>query len=128
MNYVFLKYLHILCVAASFALFFVRGLWVMQTYPPATETWAKVLPHAIDTLLVVSALGMIATMPRFDWSPSMQIKLGLVVLYFGLAVLVFQGSGRRTLKALAWIGGLLLFLFITTVALLKQPFGIFSLF
>ena len=124
--YLFLKYLHILCVAASFALFFVRGLWVMRTYPPASERWARIMPHAVDGLLVLSAVAMLATAPRLEGH--MAMKLGLLVPYIGLAVLVFRAGTPRLLKAVAWIFGLLLFLYITTVAVLQQPMGVFSLF
>ena len=128
MNYAFLKYLHIICVAASFALFFVRGLWVMRAYPPAPEPWIRALPHVVDGLLLFSAVGMVATVPRFDWAPWMQVKIGLIVVYFALAVLVFRAGTRRGYKVLAWIVGLALFLYVTTIAVLQRPLGIFSLF
>jgi uncharacterized membrane protein SirB2 len=127
MNYVLLKYVHIFCVAASFALFFVRGLWTLQTYPPAPEAWVRMLPHAVDGLLLVSAIGMIVTATQFDWSTWLQVKLVLVVVFVVMGVLVFRSSTRRPVKAIAWLLGLLLFLFITTVALLHQPLGILTL-
>jgi uncharacterized membrane protein SirB2 len=128
MNYLFLKYLHIFCVAASFALFFVRGLWIVKVYPSAQEPWIRVLPHVIDGLLLLSAAGMVATAQRFDWTPWMQVKLGLVVVYIALAVLVFRAGTQRLYKTLAWAGGLLLFLYVTSIAVLQHPRGIFSLF
>jgi uncharacterized membrane protein SirB2 len=126
--YLFLKYLHIFCVAASFSLFFVRGLWIMRVYPPASEPWIKALPHVVDSLLLLSAVGMVATAPRFDWNTPMQVKLGLIVIYIGLAVLVFRAGTPSLAKAFAWVGGLLLFLYVTTVALVQHPLGVFSLF
>ena len=127
MNYVLLKYLHIFCVAASFALFFVRGLWTLQTYPPAPEAWVRVLPHVVDGLLLATALGMFVTVAHLEWSAWLQVKLALVVVFVGLGLLVFRSSARRPLKAMAWLAGLLIFLFITTVALLHQPLGILTL-
>jgi uncharacterized membrane protein SirB2 len=127
-NYLFLKYLHVICVAASFALFFVRGLWITRAYPPAQETWVRTLPHVVDGLLILSALGMVATASRFDWGLWMQVKLGLIVMYFALAVMVFRASTRRGFKIAAWAGGLGLFLYVTTVAVLQHPMGVFSLF
>jgi uncharacterized membrane protein SirB2 len=124
--YLALKYLHILCVAASFALFFVRGLWVMRTYPPAPEAWIRITPHVVDTLLVLGAVAMLTTAPRFEGY--MPVKLGLLVPYVGLALLVFRAATPRWAKVTAWILGLLLFLYITTVAVLQHPTGVFSLF
>jgi uncharacterized membrane protein SirB2 len=128
MNYLFLKYLHIFCVASSFSLFFVRGLWVMRAYPPPGETWVKVLPHVIDTLLVLSAVGMLASVPRLEWPGWMQVKLGLLVIYVLFAIVVFRAGRNLFFKVAAWIGGMLLFLYITTVAVLQHPLGVFSLF
>jgi uncharacterized membrane protein SirB2 len=128
MNYFFLKYVHLFCVAGSFALFFVRGLWIARSYPAAPEAWVKALPHVVDGLLVLSAVGMVVTAPRFDWPQWMLVKLGLIVVYFGLAVLVFRAKTRTGYKILAWVGGLLLFLYVTTVAVLQHPLGVFSLF
>jgi hypothetical protein len=41
---------------------------------------------------------------------------------------VFRAATPRWVKVAAWILGLLLFLYITTVAVLQHPTGVFSLF
>ncbi len=128
MNYLLLKYLHIVCVAVSFSLFFVRGFWVLKVYPPATERWVKTLPHVIDGLLLASAVAMVVISPLMRWPLWMQAKIALLVLYVALALIAFQGRGGRLWKGAAWFVGVLVFLYITTVAVLKEPSGIFVLF
>ena len=128
MNYLLLKYLHVLCVAASFSLFFVRGMWVMRAYPPAHESWVRLLPHAVDGLLLLSAAGMLATAQGAAWPTWMQVKIGLLVVYIVLALVVFRVGKNRFQKGLAWVLGLCMFLFITTVAVLQNPYGVLSLF
>lgn len=126
MNYLLLKYFHIFCVASSFALFFVRGMWMMRAYPPAQERWAKVLPHIVDALLVLTAVGMIAIAPKLGLPVWLQVKIGLLVVYVLLVLVVFRLGRNRLQKGAAWLAGLALFLFVTTVAVLRHPLGILS--
>ena len=127
MTLLFLKYLHIVSVAASFGLFFLRGLWVMQSYPDSQEKWVRILPHAVDSILVLSALAMLATSPLKGWPGDwLTVKLALIVIYAMLAWSLFRAARGLAAKILAWLLGLLVLLFITTIAVLQHPLGIFS--
>lgn len=126
MNFFFFKYLHIICVAGAFALFFVRGLWVMQSYPEPQEKWARVLPHAVDGILLLSGVAVLAMLPP-GWPGNwLTIKLGLVVVYAALSLYLFRGARGLVTKIATWLLGVLLFLFITTIAVLHHPYGILS--
>ncbi len=127
MNYLVLKYVHILCVAVSFSLFCVRGLWMLKVYPPATERWVKVLPHVVDALLIASAIGMVAISPLVRWPLWIQAKIALVVVFIALALASFRLGGGRVLKGSVWLVAALLFLYITTLAVLKDPAGVLAL-
>ena len=127
MNYLLLKYIHILSIAASFALLFIRGVWLLQSYPPAQERWVKILPHIVDAVLLLSAMGMLyvhAAAGKGDW---MSVKLGCIVVY--AAALVFLTKFARNLvqKLAAWLTASLVFLFITSVSVLHNPQGILLL-
>ncbi len=98
----------------------------MRGYPAPQETWVRVLPHIVDGLLLLSAIGMIAVSPRWDWSTWTSSKLGMVAVYIVLVLTVFRDGRSRWQKGLAWALALLLFLQITSVAVLKLPGGIFS--
>lgn len=126
MSSLFLKYLHIVAVAAAFALFFVRGLWVMQSYPDPQERWVRVLPHAVDGVVVLSAVAMLVMSPKGwpgDW---LTVKLVLIAVYVVLALYLFRAARALATKFLAWLLGLLAFLFVTTIAVLHHPLGILS--
>ena len=124
--FLLLKYLHIVCVAASFSLLFLRGLWLLRAFPAAQETWVRMLPHAVDGLLVVSALAMMSLGSSKVWPDWLWAKFGYIVVYAVLSVLVFRLAGKRWQRGIAWAGALFMFLFITTVAVLQSPLGIFS--
>ncbi len=128
MNYLLLKYLHILCVAVSFSLFCVRGLWILRVYPPATERWVRTLPHVVDALLLASAVAMVAISPLVRWPLWIQAKIALVAVFVALALVTFRSGAGRFLKSGLWLLAAVLFLYITTVAVLKTPAGILSLF
>jgi len=129
MNLLFLKYLHIVSVAASFALLFVRGLWVMQSYPDSNEKWVRVLPHVVDAVLVLSAVAMLAMSPLGGWPGDwLTVKLALVVVYAMPAFYLFRGARALATKILAWLLALLVLLFIATIAVLRNPLGILSVF
>ena len=126
MSYIFFKYIHIFFVAASFALFFMRGLWMMRGDPAPQETWVRVLPHFADGLLLFAAISLIAVTPRWEWSTWIEVKFAMIAIYIVLALVVFQEGRPRWQKVLVWVSALLLFLQITSVAVLKLPGGIFA--
>lgn len=123
----FLKYLHIVSVAAGFALLFVRGLWVMQSFPEPQEKWVRVLPHAVDAVLVLSGIVLLAMSPLSGWPGDwLTVKLALVIGYAMLALYLFRGARAMVIKILAWLLTLLILLFIATIAVLRNPLGILS--
>lgn len=125
MNYLTLKYLHIICVAGSFSLFFIRGIWLLRSYPHAQEPWIKALPHVVDSLLVASAIGMLIMAPKGIWDGNwMLVKVVLVIVYAMMSVLVLRLAKSKTQRVLLWITALLVFLFATTVSVLHHPLGI----
>lgn len=127
MTLIFLKYLHIVSVAASFSLFFMRGLWMMQSYPDSQEKWVRLLPHGVDTVLVLSAMAMLAMSPLNGWPGDwLTVKLALLVAYVSLSLYVFRGARALAARILAWLLALFVFLLVTTIAVLRNPLGIFS--
>ena len=123
MNFLLLKYVHILSVAVSFALLFIRGIWLLQFYPPAQEKWVKALPHIVDTLLVISALGMLYTYPPSGQGEWMTAKITLILVYLGVLVYLLKFARNFLQRLLAWVLASALFLFITSIAVLHHPQG-----
>lgn len=125
--YLLFKYLHIVCVAASFALLFVRGLWLLRAFPAAQESWVRILPFAVDGVLVLTAIGMLFMGTGKGWPDWLWAKFGYIVLYAALCLVVFRVAGKRWQRSVAWAGALVLFLFLTTVSVLHEPLGILVL-
>ena len=126
MSYLLLKYTHIVCAAASFALFFIRGIWAIRAYPSVQEPWAKALPHVIDGVLLLSALSMLYVSFPTAWGGSwMTVKLALIVVYAGIATYVLRFAKSRAVRAMLWCAALILYLYVTSIAVLHNPAGIF---
>lgn len=121
--YPLLKHLHVTCAALSFTGFFVRGLWMLRQSPRLQQTWVKVLPHIIDTMLLGSAIIMAVLLHisplEHTW---LAAKIVALLLYILLgAVALKRGKTLRT-RATAWCLSLCVFGYIVSVAITKSPF------
>lgn len=117
--YPLIKGLHIGTVAITVTLFLSRGLWALIRGTPPTGRWARILPHANDTLLLASGIGL-AYLSGYWPQPWLVAKLGGIVLYIGLGLLALRPGSTRMQRAGAFAGALAVLAYIIAVALSKQ--------
>jgi uncharacterized membrane protein SirB2 len=118
MGYAAVKHLHLVAVALSWSLFFVRGLWMIADSPRLHARWVRVAPHVNDTLLLAAGVYLATFYGLADWIVA---KLIALVAYVGVgAVAIRYGRGKR-LRVAAWIVAQAVFLYIVAVALAKRP-------
>lgn len=120
-TYAVVKHIHVAAVLASGGFFLLRGLWMMQESSLLNARLVRVLPHVIDTVLLLSALVLLAFLGKVPvW---VEVKIAALFLYIFLGTLAFrlaEGWGARvTSFALA----LVVFAFIMSVAVTKNPHG-----
>ena len=127
MSFLILKYAHILAVSVSFALFFVRGLWLMRGYPTVHEFWARVFPSAVDGVLLLSGFILLSMSSQGATQSWMLAKFFLLAAYVVLRIWALHWTQRFAVRLAVWAAALLVFLFMTTVAVLRNPLGIFSI-
>ena len=122
-----IKVIHISCVVLSFCGFFMRGIWMLSDSKLWQKKWVKIFPHVIDSILLVSALLMLFV---FNWSifeeEWLQVKIGLLLIYIVLGMFALKKGRTKRVRFGAWIAGMMVFLFIVSVALSKSIFGVFS--
>ena len=130
MAYATLKLIHVSAVAISFLGFAARGLGVLSDAAWVRHRLARTLPHLVDTVLLLSAVGMLWVMRLAPWAlPWLRAKLVGLIIYIALGVIALRpaAAGRaersRTLRLIAWIGALAVFGYIVSVALTKSPRG-----
>ena len=130
MAYAILKLIHVSAVAVSFLGFAARGFGVLSDASWVRHRLARTLPHLVDTVLLLSAVGMLWVMRLAPWAlPWLRAKLVGLIIYIALGVIALRpalagrAAGSRTLRLVAWIGALAVFGYIVSVALTKSPRG-----
>lgn len=124
--YLALKHLHLTIVALSLFFFVLRGLWLFMNSSLLTRKWAKVLPHVISTLLLISGIVLAVHLGMSPGSqPWLMAKITALVVYIGLGVATFKVSNPAVSKGL-WVSALLVFAYMISVAITKDPVGFFG--
>ena len=123
MSYLALKYVHVSCVVLSYSLFFVRGVWMMRESSLLARPWVKIAPHAIDTVLLVSAIAMAVMIRQYPFSaPWLTAKLVGLIVYIALGMVALKRGKTKRTRMAAWIAAQLVFFYIVAVALTKRAF------
>lgn len=116
-----LKHLHVACVALSYLLFFLRGLWVLRASPMMRKRWVKVAPHAVDTLLLASAIALAWQLGISPLThPWLMAKIIALLFYIGLGFVAIRVGRTRHVRIAAWVLGQGVFFYIVAVALTKD--------
>lgn len=118
MSYLFLKSVHISAVFLSGALFFVRGRWMLHNSSRLHQTWVKVMPHIIDTVLLVSAVALTLRIHQYPLANNwLTAKVLGLLLYIALGMLALKRGRSQKLRRHAWVAALMVYLYIVAVAL-----------
>jgi len=122
MNYLFVKHLHMSMAALSGSLFLLRGLWMLADSPVLQQRWARVLPHVIDTALLVSALTLAVWSAQYPFVQSwLTVKVCVLVVYIVLGSIALKRGRSKPVRAAAYVGALAAFGYIIGVAITKNP-------
>ncbi|MFZ6798843.1 SirB2 family protein [Undibacterium sp. Di24W] len=120
-SYVGLKHLHITCVAFSGGLFVLRFIWRLQASSLLQKKWAKIVPHIIDTCLLLSAvaLAIIAGINPIEqtW---LGAKIMALVIYIVLGTFAIKRAKSKTGQIISFALASLVFGYIILVAISKQ--------
>ena len=126
MSFATIKIIHIICMLLSYILFSLRGIWMIQGSSLLKLRWVKILPHAIDTILLTSAITLVVMIQQY---PGLNIwisaKIGALLLYILLGMTAFRFGKTRKIKIISWILAQIVFFYIVLVALTKNPTLIF---
>jgi uncharacterized membrane protein SirB2 len=118
MMYILVKYLHVSTVLISFTLFFVRGIWMLRESPILQKRWVKIVPHLVDTTLLLSAmtLAVMLTISPFS-SAWLMAKIAALLLYIVLGTIGLKRGKSKQTRVIAWLAALFVFVYIVLVAL-----------
>ena len=118
MNYLALKYFHMSCAALSGTLFLARGIWILRASPLLQQRLVRIVPHVVDTLLLASALILMAWSGQYPLAQNwLTAKLIALIAWIGLGTIALKRGKTKNIRTAAFIGALLMFGYIVKVAL-----------
>jgi len=122
MDYASLKFTHISCVAISYLMFVLRGIWMMRESTLLQRRWVKIVPHLVDTLLLASAVALAVMSHQYPLSNGwLTAKIVGVLIYIGLGTVALKRGKTRRTRVTAWLAAQAVFFYIVAVAITRQP-------
>ena len=114
-DYGAIKTTHILLVSLSVLFFCLRGYWALNDQLQQRGCWVKILPAAIDTLLLASGLGLLllsgfSPLNQFWLALKLLLLLGYIVL--GALALNYGPRSARPGLLIASLGLVTLMIFL----------------
>ncbi|MDP2144554.1 MAG: SirB2 family protein [Gallionella sp.] len=126
MSYTLLKHLHISCAAASYALFLLRGIWMLRDSHVMRQRWVKIVPHTIDTMLLASAIALAYTIGQYPLAENwLTAKVAALLLYIALGFVALKYGRSKIIRLAAWLAAQTVFGYIVLVALHHDPLPFF---
>lgn len=129
MSYMALKHAHMMFALISIVLFMLRA-WIAVPSPARIKSKVlKVLPHIIDTLLLILGIWL-AVMMKYNPlgnSPWLAAKIIGVVLYIIVGTIAIKRGKTAQQRLIATIASIAIFAYIYGAAVAKSPLSWFAL-
>ncbi|KAB2932807.1 MAG: SirB2 family protein [Candidatus Contendobacter sp.] len=123
-TYLALKHLHLTAVVLSFALFALRGLWMLADSPQLQRRWVRIVPHLVDTVLLASAIGLTLILQQYPFVDGwLTAKILALIAYIILGSVALKRGPTKPIRAAAGAAALAMFGYIVSVALTRHPLG-----
>jgi uncharacterized membrane protein SirB2 len=117
-----LKIIHVSCVSASYALFLLRGIWMLRESPAIRRRWVRIVPHTVDTLLLVSAIALAISIGQYPFVDTwLTAKLAGLLAYIALGSVALKYGRSKTARLAAWLMAQAVFFYIVLVAVFRSP-------
>jgi uncharacterized membrane protein SirB2 len=125
-DYYAVKSLHVSAVVLSYALFFLRGVWMLQGSPRLGARWVRTVPHVVDSVLLAAAVVLVLMLREYPFGTGwLTAKTIWLVVYIGLGTVALRRGRSKRVRLRAWIAAQAVFVYIVSVALTKNPFVLF---
>ena len=126
--YLIIKQIHVTCVMLSGLLFLYRGGLMLATSSRPRQTWLRVMPHLVDTVLLVAGVTLAVLSHQYPGQqPWLTAKLIGLVVYIGLGTVALKRGRTPQVRTIAFVAAVLVFAWIIGVAVTRTPLSFFSL-
>lgn len=127
MDYLVLKSIHQSMAALSFAGFFARGVGMLRDARWLQARFVRTAPHVVDTVLLASAIALVWTIDLSPFhTPWLMAKIAGLLVYIGLGLVALRLGETKTVRAVAWLAAMVVFAYVVSVAVSKDPWGFAS--
>jgi uncharacterized membrane protein SirB2 len=123
LSYTPIKHLHLAAVTVTFAFFAVRVGWMIAAPERLQRRWVKIVPHAIDTVLLFSGAYLAWRLGGAGVRGWLPAKLAALVVYVALGIVALRRGRTRQVRIAAALGAVLAFAYIVSVAVTRSPVG-----
>ncbi|WP_244846574.1 SirB2 family protein [Caballeronia sp. SL2Y3] len=118
-----LRALHMTCAGLSIAGFVVRWIWMLTDSRLLAARATRIVPHIVDTLLLASAVALVAIIgfgPNAAW---LGAKIAGLVVYIVLGTFSLKRGRTKGARAVFGVLAAIVFAFIASVARTHDPLG-----
>jgi uncharacterized membrane protein SirB2 len=118
----FLKAVHIGSALLSISGFVLRGAWMLQGSPRLKTHATRILPHVVDTVLLVSAIALALRSAQYPFvHPWLTAKVLALLAYIALGSIALKYGKTRRVRVLSFCLALAVFGYIVLVAVTRSP-------
>ena len=120
------KYIHVTCVILTLVFFVIRGVWMIKESGLLKNKWVRILSASIDTLLLISATIQAINISQYPFIDNwLTAKVLALIIDIALGMTAFTYGQTKEIRLTAWLGALLCFAYIASVALTRNPMVFF---
>ncbi|GAB7219494.1 transcriptional regulator [Vibrio inusitatus NBRC 102082] len=122
--YVALKHIHLMLIALSAGLFLTQYILMVTKSPLQNKTFIKVVPHAVNGLLILSGImllfvtGWVPFAPGSEW---LSEKFTAILAYIALGVFALRMGKNQLLRGFAFLGAMGWLLMAFKIGMTKMP-------
>jgi uncharacterized membrane protein SirB2 len=117
-----IKFIHVACVVLSFMLFALRGYWAIVESALSQSKWAKVLPHPVDTVLLIAGVTLALSIHQYPLVDAwLTTKVTALFVYLMAAWIALRAKTKQK-RIQAFVVAVTLFLYIIWVAITKNAY------
>ncbi len=121
-TYLAIKYLHVLLAILTISGFILRGIWMMSDSPRIDSPGARVVPHVVDTLLLLSGVAMVTLLSLNPLAHAwLMAKFVAIVAYVLLGTIAIRRGSTREQRLIAFAAALSVFAYTVGAAVMKSP-------
>lgn len=116
------KHVHLTAIVLSVLLFLFRFFLNTKQSPILQKKWLKILPHIVDTLLLISAGTLCIMLKQYPFVDAwVTEKLLALVMYVFMVTLALKLGRSVFMRGIGLVGALSWIVYAGMVAVSKQP-------